>query len=88
MTKQKAQFGQTLAAHGEAVHLGRGEYLLAGRCRKGSTRDGDGVMAETVKLQGCHVDMDGGTRTDTTKRLCGGGRSMMHNQTSWHESEA
>ena len=26
-------------------------------------------MAETVKLPGCHVDMDGGTRTDTTIRL-------------------
>ena len=31
-------------------------------------RDGDDVVADAVKLLGCHVGMDGGTRTDTTTR--------------------
>ena len=43
--------------------------MLAGKWRKGGTRDGDDVMTDAVKLLGCHVGMDGGTRTDTTKGL-------------------
>ena len=37
--------------------------------RKGGTRDGDDVISSAVKLLACHVDVDGGTRTDTTKRV-------------------
>ena len=41
--------------------------MLAGKWRNGGTRDGDDVTG-AVKLLGRHVDMDGGTRADTTKR--------------------